>query len=197
MLFRFRGYEKKSVYGWLASDGTVVGNLSETVEEANSYREIAQEHATENCMFVRLVEFYFDRTLAKVEPPPDDEEYMTGGSAIGGGFISFIEDVLKEFKRVFSKQYPANDVKFWVEGNKVYAEYKNVRCWVEHLSNPELNEYSCKLEWNAYVTMIKDWNQEYHDVLIGTYTTGDVAVEEAFIGFIRYQLAEQVIDDFF
>lgn len=198
-LMHFRGYEKKKIYAWVASNGSLLSEGSSSLQLLLFRKEEMENYAKLNNITVRLIEFSRNRTCCKVSPPRDDDTYGTcGGSAIGGRIISSIDHVFDEIQRIFSKHYPSKDVVFRKEENSVYAEHKNVRCWITKMSDLEIDaETGFEKTWSAYITMIKNWNYEYHDVHIGDFVHGCQAIEEAFIAFTRYQIAEQTIDDFF
>lgn len=191
----WRGYEKKKVYAWVKSDGTLLSECSDSKESLLSHKEAMESYATEHDVAVRLLEFRLSDThCLLLPPPPPEDEFVRGGCAIGGRVVSSVEYALEEMWRIFSKHYPTpQDVAFWIEENTVFAEHKNVRCWVAKLDA----ESSLEKKWRVYVTMIKNWNDEYHDVHVGDFVHGCEAIEEAFIAFTRYQIAEQTIDDFF
>jgi hypothetical protein len=196
----WRGFQIKKLYAWVESDGTLIGQPDEDYEKISALEEQMQKYSDDNGCVVRLIELKFKETKVRLIPPPDPEdEQFRGGCAIGGSTPRTIEDVLEEFKRIFAKQYLAQDVKFWVEGDTAHAEYKNVRCWVKYSKEPLGRdvEYGSNKHWSAYVTMIEMWNDEYHDVHLGNYYSGTIAVEEAFIAFVSFQITEQDIEDSF
>lgn len=198
MLWHNRGYEKTKIYVWVSSDGSLLTGVSPLKCQLELKGEM-EEYAKRHNIVVRLIEFCPKETKCKFIPPVEEgDDQIRGGSAIGGPSITNIEGVLQEFKRVCSKQYPAKDVTYRIERNAVYVEFKNVRCCVAIDPDSEIDaESGLKKQWVSYVTMIENWNSEYHNVCVGKFTSAEEAVTEAFIAFVRYQIEEQIVEDFF
>jgi hypothetical protein len=192
-------FQKSKVYAWVKWDGTFLLAPSTSLESLKAQKDFIQRVSDDTGQILRLIEFKFAETKDILFPPPDPEEdYRVGGSAIGGGYVGTIEQALEDLKRIFNKQYKATDVEFWLDDNKAFAEYGNVRCWIALTDNQEMDaESNSRKKWSSYVTMLSGWTDDYHDSHVGDFCHGCVAVEETFLAFIKFQLSEQTIDDFF
>lgn len=203
ILLQTRGFEKKKIYVWLKSNGEILAPPGENFEELSKLSKEMQTIADECGYDVRLVEFGKNSVKMRINATPnpeDEEDFIRGGCAIGDSSSpDNVEDIKNEFLRIFNRQYAhAQDSEFWVDNNTAYAKHKNVCCWVTLSDNLDIDgETGLKNRWSAYVTMIKEWNDEYHDVHLGDFYCGSSAVKKAFLGFIKFQLSEQTIEDFF
>jgi hypothetical protein len=201
------GFKKRSLYAWMDSRGNLLCTPHHDYDCLAQLKDKMQE-MTVSDGHIRLVELRYDQTKIRLDPPPDPEEkhHMRGGHAIGGsGPPRTLSDILNEFKRISEQQYankpllyPDNELHFYLQDDCACMEHGNVRCWVRHVPKEERNkdvESNLYLQWSAHVTMIKNWNENFHDVCLGEFYSGSDAVNEAFMYFIRFQMCERYLDD--
>jgi hypothetical protein len=201
LLMSCRGHEKKLLYAWVRSDGKLLCDPSDNLEKITSMRERMQKECDEEGYNVLLDTYFYDGTEQVLYPPPDpeDEKMCRGGHAVGGpADLDTPEEVLSILKRTAEQQYTgAKDCKFYVEGNSAFIEHKNVRAWVTRSDELGMDKpLNLPFQWSAHVTMIKNWNDDYHDVHLGSFRWEYDAIEEAMTAFIRYQIIEERMDHY-
>lgn len=191
----FKGHTKKSIYAWVKSNGDLLCVPDDNLDKILALEEEIRKCVEETRVYASLVEFYYDSTHKAIFPIL--EKRTVGGSSIGGYSLETLDDILKEFKKIFERLYAQyGNTRFYIEENSVFIEHNNVRAWVTKSDNlGKDGVYNLPYKWSAYVTMIKRWNDEYHDVHLGDFRHGSSAIEEAFAYFIKFQMQEMSVED--
>jgi len=197
MMRAYRGYEKVKLYAWMRSDGTILSLPDTDLARLLTQQEELQEIANGTGYNVRLCRYKLDRTEKLLRRPPDpDDNHRVGGSAIGGHYCSTLVHVQEELEHLFGKLYKG-EVAYNIKDDVLTAEGGNVRVTVQLLPKEKSEvhaEYNLPMVWRVMLTMIKNWNSDYHDQHLGDYYSGSIAADKAFLGFLRFQVDEAGLD---
>ncbi len=202
LLVMCRGHEKKVLYAWVRSDGKLLSTPHDDLKAVEAMRDELRKNCEDQGYTFLLDKFFYDGTEEVLRPPPDPEEvanFKGGGHAVGGpATLKNVDDVLQVMKKVAEQQYVgAKNCKFYVDGNSAYIENNNVRAWITRSDELGLDKpLNLPFEWSAHVSMVKNWNEDYHDVHLGNFRWEYDAIEEAMTAFIRYQIVEAYMDEY-
>lgn len=185
-----RGYEKKSVYAWLKGSGDILHGPSDDLDSLLKIK--VNEEDSEKWGNLYLVEFRPDQ-IVKTIYRIIKRDRLVGGHAVGGGpTLETNDDICGEFGKFLQKVYKGfNETKIVIRDDKPTIEHENVKAWLVK----SVTESGKKKHWSTYVSMIKRWNNDYHDVHLGDYYHATDAIEEAVAAFIRYQYIEFSMED--